>query len=360
MTVDREKIYVSSAIEAAIKIGLLLLLLVWCFKIIEPFILPAIWGIILAVALFPLFNLIKRLLGGRNKLAATIFTFLTVAVLIIPTIILLSSMIDGVQELSAKIESGTLSLPPPADSVKEWPIIGERTYKAWNLAATNLEGTVVKYKAQITTVSLKLITWAAGAGMTVLQFVLSLIIAGILVANAKGGQKLAQSLFIRVAGDRGNEFANIARSTVCSVAQGLVGIALIQGVLSAVGLLVMNVPAAGVWVVMVIILAIVQLPPILILGPIAAYVFTTHDTTPAVLFTLYAVFVSMSDGFLKPMLLGRGVDVPMLIILLGAIGGMMLSGILGLFVGAVVLSLGYKLFTAWLDMNKSEPATRKA
>ncbi len=357
MTDGREKIYVRSAIEAAIKIGLLLLVIVWCFKIIQPFILPVIWGIILAVALFPLFSLIKRLVGGRNKLASVIFTLITVAVLVIPMIMLSVSMFDGVKDVSEKFESGTLVVPPPPESVKEWPVIGENTYSIWNLTATNMEATLVKYKDEITSVGKALLSGVTGAGVTVLQFVLSLIIAGVMVANAEGGIKLTHSLFIRMAGEKGNNFANMAGSTVRSVAQGLVGIALIQGVLSAIGLLAMDVPAAGVWVVIIIILAIVQLPPILILGPIAAYVFTTHDTTPAVLFTIYALIVSMSDGFLKPMLLGRGVEVPMLVILLGAIGGMMLTGILGLFVGAVILSLGYNLFMAWLNMDDVDAET---
>ena len=181
---------------------------------------------------------------------------------------------------------------------------------------------------------------------------MSLIIAGVLLANAESGQKLAHNFAVRVAGSHGEQFASLAGNTLKSVAQGLVGIALFQGVLSAIGLLVMDVPAAGVWVVLIIFLAIVQLPPILVLAPIAAYTFTTHGTTPAVIFTIYAVIVSLSDGFLKPMLLGRGVDIPMLVILLGAIGGMILSGVIGLFVGAVVLSLGYKLFIAWLEMDK--------
>lgn len=344
------------AIDSAIKIALLFLLVIWCFNIVKPFAMPVLWGIILAVALFPLFNLLKRLLGVSNKLTATLLTLITLAILIVPTIMLTSSMIDSGKQLSNKIESGTLTIPMPSDSVKEWPLIGEQTHQAWSLASTNLEAAANKYKEQIKDIGKTLLSGVAGAGGTVLQFILSLIIAGVLLANAEWGQKLAHALAIRVAGSNGEEFASLAGNTLKSVAQGLVGIALIQGVLSAFGLLVMDVPAAGVWVVLIVFLAIIQLPPILILGPIAAYVFTTHDTTPAVLFLIYALIVSVSDAFLKPMLLGRGVDIPMLIILLGAIGGMILSGIIGLFVGAVVLSLGYKLFIAWLDMSDSEPA----
>jgi predicted PurR-regulated permease PerM len=342
----------SNAIDAAIKIALLFLLIVWCFNIIEPFVMPVLWGIILAVALSPLFRLIKKLLNGRNKLAATVFTLLTLAVLIVPAVLLSSSLIEGSKNIKEKVEAGTLTIPPPSESVKEWPLIGENTYQVWRLASSNLEQTIKTYKEQVKIVGQKLLSGIAGAGGTMLQFILSLIIAGVLLANAESGQKLAHDFAVRVAGSYGEQFASLAGNTLKSVAQGLVGIALFQGLLSAIGLLVMDVPAAGVWVVLIIFLAIVQLPPILVLAPIAAYTFTTHGTTPAVIFTIYAVIVSLSDGFLKPLLLGRGVDIPMLVILLGAIGGMILSGVIGLFVGAVVLSLGYKLFIAWLEMDK--------
>jgi predicted PurR-regulated permease PerM len=115
------------------------------------------------------------------------------------------------------------------------------------------------------------------------------------------------------------------------------------------------VPYAGVWAALVLLLAIVQLPPLLILGPIVVYEFTVAETVPAVIFMIWSLIVSVSDGFLKPLFLGRGMEIPMLVILLGAIGGMILSGIIGLFVGAVVLAVGYSLFVAWLDQDEQVP-----
>jgi predicted PurR-regulated permease PerM len=135
----------------------------------------------------------------------------------------------------------------------------------------------------------------------------------------------------------------------------VLGVALIQTFLAAIGLLVMGVPGAGIWAAIVLLLAIMQLPPILILGPIAAWVFSTADPVPATIFLVYSIIVSFSDGVLKPMFLGRGVDVPMLVILLGAIGGMISSGIIGLFIGAVILALGYQLFQFWLNDGEENP-----
>jgi predicted PurR-regulated permease PerM len=197
-----------------------------------------------------------------------------------------------------------------------------------------------------------LLSTAAGAGIGILQFVISIIIAGVILANAVGFGAFLKALARRLMGNRGEEFTMLASKTVRSVAQGVLGVALIQSLLAGVGLLAAGVPGAGLWALLVLLLAIVQLPPILILAPIILYVFSVSSTTVAVIFMIWSILVSMSDAFLKPLLLGRGVEVPMLIILVGAIGGMIHSGIIGLFVGAVVLALGYELFRAWLEEGK--------
>ena len=163
-----------------------------------------------------------------------------------------------------------------------------------------------------------------------------------------------ESIASRVLGKKGGkDFVDITGATIRSVAQGVLGIALIQSILAGIGLMVMGVPYAGIWALLVLLLAIVQLPPLLILGPIIVYVFSVAATLPAVIFMIYGIMVSMSDAFLKPLLLGRGMDIPMLVILLGAIGGMLLSGVIGLFVGSVVLAVGYTLFTTWLAQGEA-------
>ncbi len=145
---------------------------------------------------------------------------------------------------------------------------------------------------------------------------------------------------------------DLAVETIRSVAKGVLGVAIIQALLSAVGLVVMHIPAAGIWTFAVLMLAIMQLPPIIILGPIAVWVFSIADPVPATIFAVYALFVSVSDSFLKPMFLGRGMETPMLVILLGAIGGMILGGIVGLFIGAIVLALGYEILVAWMKTDE--------
>lgn len=342
--------FTQDSIEVVIRIGLLLLLATWCFKIITPFIVPVMWGVIIAVAIYPLFCKLKKMLGGRNKLATTVYTLVTLALLITPTVMISDSVLETTSNITTRYEAGTLGIPPPNASVKEWPLIGEKTHSLWTQASVNLEATLKKYEAEVKNVGKSVVSAAAGAAGTILQFVLSIIISGILMANATGAYEVTIKIFSRLTnGKSGEAFANLSRDTIRSVAQGVLGVAMIQAALSAAGMMVMDVPAWGLWTMLILVAAIAQLPPILVLGFVSAYVFSVAETTPAVMFLVYCIIVSSSDAFLKPLFLGRGMEIPMLVILLGAIGGMMMSGIIGLFVGAIVLALGYELFLAWLN-----------
>ena len=342
--------FTHNTIEAAIRLGLLLLLGIWCFRIIYPFIEVVMWGVIIAVAIYPLFKKLKSALGDRNKLAAVVYTFVALAFLITPAMMISDSLIDTSQALAERYEQGELTVPPPNPTVKEWPLIGERLFGIWSQASNNLQGTIEKYEPQLKEAGEKIITIAAGAGGGVLQFVISIIISGILLANASAAYNVTVKIFSRLIDQKqGIAFTHLSRDTIRSIAQGVLGIAIIQALLSALGMYVMDVPAWGLWTLLILVLAIAQLPPILVLGFVIAYVWSAADTTPAVIFTVYALIVSGSDSFLKPMLLGRGLETPMLVILIGAIGGMIMSGIIGLFIGAIILALGYELFMAWLD-----------
>ena len=343
--------FVDTALEAAVRIGMVALLGAWCFSIMRPFVGPVTWGIIIAVAVYPLYQHLVKWLSGRGKLAAALFTLLALALLITPTVFLAQSLVESVQIVSNQIRDGEFDLPPPPDSVAEWPLVGEGIHEFWDLASENLEAAVTRIAPRLEGFGKWLLSAGAGVGIGVLQFVVSIVIAGALLANSDSGAHAAQMIAHRITGARGAEFIDLARATVRSVAQGVLGVAIIQGLLAGIGLLTMGVPGAGFWAALVLLLAVVQLPPLLVLGPIMIYVFNTADTVPAVLFILWSLMVSMSDAFLKPLLLGRGLETPMLVILIGAIGGMIVSGIIGLFIGSVILALGYELFMAWVKQD---------
>ena len=221
-------------------------------------------------------------------------------------------------------------------------------------ASQNLESALLKIEPQLGQVGKKLLGITVSSGLVILQFIFAVIVAAMFLAHSGAGQSTAKQIANRLAGKQGEHYVTLAAATIRSVAQGVLGIACIQGLLAALGMVVVGVPFAGIWTIIVLFLAIVQLPPILILGPIIAYVFSVSPGTEAGIFAVWCVIVSGSDTFLKPLLLGRGVDVPMIVILMGAIGGMLMSGIIGLFVGAVALSVGYKLLLEWLSHYRSE------
>jgi predicted PurR-regulated permease PerM len=348
-----DKVFMNRVLEAAIRIGLVVLLVTWCFLIIQAFIAPVLWGIVIAVGIYPFYQKVAVALGNREKLAATLLTLIAIAFLIIPTVLLTDSTVGGIQGLSKNLEEGTLKIPPPSENVASWPVIGKPLDDIWRLASNNIEAAIKMIEPQLKKHAPKLLSAVAGLAFGVMQFLISIIIAGALLANAESGKRATHAIFTRLVGEQGEEFTNLSGATIRSVVQGVLGVAIIQAVLAGIGLIVMDVPVAGLWALIILFLAVIQLPPLLILLPIIIYVFSIADTAPAVLFMIWSVLVSISDTFLKPLFLGRGVDVPMLVILLGAIGGMMSSGLLGLFVGPVVLALGYKVFQAWLIMDAS-------
>ena len=347
-------------IDTAIRIGLIALLVYWCLHIFRPFWAPVLWAIIIAVAVQPLYRKCEALLGGKKKLALTLFTGVALAMLILPTVMLVRSVVDTVQHVYSGLEAGTLRVPPPPDTVSNWPVVGERLYATWTAASNNLTATVKQYEPQLREAGKWVLSAAAGAGAGVAQFIVSILIAAAFLANQDGAYKFSRALAVRLAGEEGEDIADLAGATLRSVAQGVLGVAVIQSLLAGLGMLAAGVPGAGLWALAVLVLAVLQLPALLVLGPVIIYVFSVSSTLLAVLFMIWGLLVSVSDTFLKPMLLGRGMDIPMLVILIGSIGGMMTSGLIGLFVGAVVLALGYKLFLAWLTQDYEAPEEKLA
>jgi predicted PurR-regulated permease PerM len=341
--------FLSNALEATIRIGALILVAAWCFDIVKPFIIPIVWGIIIAVAIYPGFLRLQKALGGRNGLAAALVTLLGLFILITPMIMLSGTLIGSAQGLARGFQEGTIVVPPPPESVKGWPVVGEHLDAFWLQASQNLAAAAAKIAPQLKAVGSFLLSTAAGASFGILQFVIAIVIAGVLLARAKAGTRAAYAIANRLAGEKGSDLADLAEATVRSVTRGILGVSLIQSLLAGLGFIAMGIPGAGLWALLCLLLSVVQIGIFPITIPILIYVFSTADTLPAVLFLVWSIFVATLDNILKPVLLGRGVQVPMAVIFIGAIGGFISEGIIGLFVGSVVLVLGYKLFLAWLD-----------
>ena len=351
-TVSDDRSFQKNAMASFVQIGALLLLLILCFRIISPFLTIVVWAMIIAVALFPAHVALTNKLGGREKTSAAVFVLVGLAILIVPTYLTAGSSITALSALGNGLQEGSVTVAPPDESVADWPVIGKKVHAAWSEAAENLEATLKKYQPQLAAFSEGVLKFAGSIFVGVLQFVISIIIAGVFLVSAEGGYKTALTLSSSLLGERGNALVDLSIATIRSVAKGVLGVAIIQALLSAIGLVAMGVPAAGLWAGAVLILAIIQLPPLIVLGPIAVWIFSVAEPVPATIFAVYAFIVSISDSFLKPMFLGRGMEIPMLVILLGAIGGAIFMGIIGLFIGAILLALGYEILKSWMATDE--------
>jgi predicted PurR-regulated permease PerM len=355
--ITRKKAYMGPAIDIAIRIGVIALLIALCFTILRPFISPVMWGTILAIALYPACRRLSSVLGGRVKLASAIITAVMLLGIILPSIRMAGSLVGGTKYINERIQRREMKVPPPPDNIDTWPVIGESLKRQWYEASANLKGTLTRFEPQLKAMSLWLLKSAMGTALGLVQFALSIIIAGIFMANAKGSGDMARALFVRLAGERGADFADISIKTVRNVVKGILGVAIIQALLAGAGFFVAGVPGAGLWAFLCLFLAIIQIGIFPVVIPVIIYMFYSADTFTAGLLTGWLILVSLLDNLLKPILLGRGAPVPTLVIFLGAIGGFFSMGFMGLFVGAVILSIGFKLFRVWLD-ELSHPITR--
>lgn len=343
-----ERIY-RIAVDTTLRVGILLAMLYWCFHIMSPFLYPIIWGAIIAVASYGSYQKLSSAIGNRSTLAAILVTLVFLTVMIVPIALLTDSMATGVEALADEAKQGMLKIPPPPDGVAGWPLVGESLHAIWLKASVNIEAVLKQFAPQLKSLGSWLLSAAAGAGFGLIQFALSILVAGLLLANAGPSRRYTSAFATRLAGDKGVEFIVIAGKTVNGVTRGILGVAIIQGILAGLGFLVAGIPGAGLWAFVAMVLAIIQIGILPVTLPAIIYVFATAEPLTGILFLIWNIVISTADNILKPLLMGKGAAVPIPIIFIGALGGFMASGILGLFTGAIILSIGYTLYLAWIE-----------
>jgi predicted PurR-regulated permease PerM len=337
------------AFDVTIRLILILLLLVSCVSILMPFLVPILWGSILAITLYPLYKRFLKVMGGRKGLVATIMTLVMLIILIVPFVWLVSSVVGSAQDFLAAVRNKTFVVPPPNPKVADWFIIGDPVYGVWKALNANLETTILKYGEQFLKIGDRFLALTKGAVSNFFIMILSIVISGIFLSVSEKSDKSARNFAIRLAGKNGDSFVEMVIVTIRNVAKGILGVAFIQFVLMGTTMIIADIPWAGLWALLVLLFAIVQLPVGLLAIPIVIYLYSSREPLPATVWSILIILFAMSDNVLKPWLMGKGAPVPMLVIFLGAIGGMVLSGFLGLFTGAIILSLGYKLAQIWLQ-----------
>jgi predicted PurR-regulated permease PerM len=349
--------------DVFIRAGLVLALTLLCYRIFAPFITMMAWALILAVTIYPGHQALARKLGGKQGLAATLLVVGGIALIVVPMAVVLGSMGDSVHETIERVKDNEFAIPAPPARVADVPVIGPKLHGYWSLAHTDMPSVIQRMQPELGELAAKALGMVASIGGTILLFMASFIIAGIIMAFGESGAEAAQSILGRIVGSRrGEEFAALATSTIRAVALGVVGVAFIQAMAVGIIMILAQIPFAGVLAVIVLVLGIAQVPALLVSVPVIAYIWLSNDyeTVPAVINSVLLVVAGMLDNVLKPLLLGRGVDAPMPVVLLGALGGMAADGILGMFVGATLLTLGYRVFMGWVEASPPAPAPTPA
>ena len=346
--------------DVLIRIVLIGALAVLCYQIFSPFLTLAVWSIILAVTLYPLHQRLAGRLGRKQWLASTFVIIIGLLLIVIPVAWLLNSFADTTRNFIGSVQQNTVQIPPPRAGVEKWPLVGKKIYAGWSKAHDDLPAFVQSMQPKIGDLAGKALAIVASIGKGLLLFLASFIVAGILMAYGESAAGASRGIFIRVAGPtRGEAFFKLTTSTIRAVASGVIGVAFMQALLTGLALMLAGVPAAGVLAVVVLVLAIAQLPAVIVTIPAITYIWSSgnYSTGAAITHTIILLVVGLADNVLKPLMLGRGVDVPMPVMLLGALGGMASGGILGMFVGATLFALGHQIFMGWVTDNpEADPA----
>jgi predicted PurR-regulated permease PerM len=341
-------------IQLAIRLGLLAFLVYWSFVLVQPFIPILAWAVVLAVALYPLYSWLSKHLGDRPKLTAAIITGISLAIVIGPATWLGLGLIESLRNFASQLAAGTLDLPSPPQNVKNWPIVGPQLFALWEQASTNLGTALSEVAPHLKPLAGPVFAFAGSAGVGTLKFIMSVVLAGFLFPYGPGLVATTRRIQARLLLQRNEDFVALAGATIRSVSQGVIGIAALQALLVGVGLKLAGLPYAGVFAFAVLLLGILQIGSSPVLLPLVIWIWATQDTAFALFMTVYLVVVGLADNVLKPLVMGRGLSTPMLVIFIGVLGGTIAHGIVGLFVGPIILAVAWQLMMAWIRDEKAE------
>jgi len=339
-------------VHLVLQLFALTFLLIWCIQIIAPFAYPVLWAAILAVTLYPLFLRLKKFLGGKKAWSAILISGVLFAVFVISAIWLTLKTSDEIKSGIAAYREGKIVIPPPPPKVKDWPIIGKNLAQVWGQTSVSMDSLISKYPGQVRSITGKAVDLMASTGKGLLILAASIIISGIFLYYAEESANFARILFQRIIEGTHVDMASLAAVTIRNVVKGILGVAFVQSLFASVGMIIAGVPYAGIWGLACLILAIIQIGILPVSIGVIIYIWSAGSTGIAIFLTIWMAIAGFMDNILKPLLMGKGAPVPMLVIFLGSLGGFILSGFIGLFLGAVVLSLGYQLFDVWLKQRE--------
>jgi predicted PurR-regulated permease PerM len=341
---------------AVVFIALMIVAGLW---ILLPFIGATVWATMVVVATWPIMLALQTRLGGRRWIAVTIMTCAMLLILVVPLVLAIVTIVENAQGIAGWSKSvATRELPLPPDWLEKVPLVGPRVAAQWRqLAETPAEELVAGATPYIRIAVRWFAGQAGGLALTLLHFLLTVVVTAILYATGESAAKGIRRFARRLAGDRGDESVVLAGQAIRAVALGVVVTAIVQSAAAGIGLAVSGIPYASVLTAVVFILCIAQLGPILVLAPAVAWLYWTGDVAWGTVLLVWTVLVGSLDNVLRPVLIRRGADLPLLLIFAGVIGGLIGFGIIGLFVGPVVLAVIYRLLESWIaDIDRRPEA----
>lgn len=326
------------------------ILIAACFWILKPFLSAIIWATMIVIATWPLMTSIQARLGNRRGLAVLAMTLLLLCILIVPLTLAITAVVDKAQELVANNQAVTaFRIPPPPAWLATLPLAGARAAERWqefaSLDQRALAERLAPYAKQV-------IGWflvqAGSVGMVLVHCFMTVIIAAVLYARGEVAADGVRRFVRRIAGQSGEEAALLAARAVRGVAIGIVGTALVQSLLGGIGLVIAGVPALAVLTAVIFLLCAAQIGPVPVLVPASIWLFLTGQTSLGIFMVIWTIIVSTLDNFIRPILIRKGADLPLVLIFAGVIGGLLSFGMIGLFVGPVTLAVTYTLLKEWV------------
>jgi len=346
-------------LQFAVRLGLLVMLVVWCFILTRPFIPILAWSVVLVVALYPPYRWFVDRLGERPRLAAAVVTLISLAVMIGPVTWIGVGLVDGARGLAEYLGPESLKLPSPPETIRDWPLIGEKLFDVWTTASRNIDALVQPLLPYIKSFLRSAIAMLGSVGLGALKFLAAIVLAGFLFPSAPRLVETSRRIMARVLPQRSEELLALAGATIRSVSQGVIGIALLQAVLTGIGLKLVGIASAGLLAFAVLILSILQLGGAIVLIPCLVWIWMTKEFAIALVMTFYLVVVGLADNVLKPLLMGRGLKTPMPVIFIGLLGGTIAHGLVGLFIGPIILAVAWQITMAWIrEDDRKERSAR--
>jgi predicted PurR-regulated permease PerM len=329
---------------------LMLILISAAFYVLRPFLLPMIWAMTIVVATWPvMLNLQARL--RRRGLAVAVMTGAIVLVFVVPLALMVQTLVEHADTIIGWMESlSTTTIPPPPDWVARLPLVGAKMARSWSdLAAAGTPEVAARLTPYAAYAAQWLASVAGSVGLLGLQFLLTIIISVILYSRGEAARDTLIKFGRRLAGDRGQHVVLLAGQAIRAVALGVVVTALVQTTLAGIGLGLAGVPFAGLLTAVILLLCIAQVGPLIVLLPAVIWLFWHHHTVAGSALLVWSLIVGTLDNVLRAILIRRGADLPLLLIFAGVIGGLIAFGIVGLFVGPVVLAIAYTLLEQWVE-----------